>query len=86
MNTLLFGEILNQERINFCIRRSMYKTKFGHRSSDSKSPPASKTAGQAQFDFHFSSGVRKRFCLKNATVACNAVEAFERPMNKSQGV
>lgn len=57
----------------------MYKTKFGHRSSGSKSSPASKTAGQTQFDFHFSSGVRKEFCLKSATVACNAVEAFERP-------
>jgi hypothetical protein len=64
MNTLLFGEILNQERTNFCIRRSMYKTKFGHRSSGSKSSPASKTAGQTQFDFHFSSGVRKEFLFK----------------------
>ncbi|MFC2686935.1 MAG: hypothetical protein ACFN3I_07185 [Arachnia propionica] len=64
MSTLLFGEILNQERANFCIRRSMYKTKFGHRSSGSKSYPASKTAGQTQFDFHFSSGVRKEFLFK----------------------
>ena len=55
MNTLLFGEILNQERINLCIRRSMYKTKFGHRISGLKISPAGKTAGQAQFDFHFSS-------------------------------
>lgn len=64
MNTLLFGEILNQKRINLCIRRSMYKTKFDHRSSDSKSSPASKTAGQTQFDFHFSSGVRKEVLFK----------------------
>ena len=55
MNTSFFGEILSRERISFCARHSMYKTKFGHRISGSKISPAGKTAGQAQFDFHFSS-------------------------------
>ena len=65
MNTPFFGEILTRERISFCVKHSMYKTKFGHRISGSKLSPVGKTAGQAQFDFQFSSGGRKEVLFKN---------------------
>ena len=77
MNTLLFSEILNQEKINFCIGRGAHKTKFGHRISGPKLPPAGKAAGQARFDLCFSLGMRKEILFKNATAVCIAVEASE---------
>ena len=76
MNTLLLGEILNRERIDFCVKCGAHKTKSGHRISGLKSPTAGKVASQVRFDPCFSSGQGDSFCLMSAAVWI-AIEASD---------